>query len=231
MDRFRRVGALALLLLVSTAAAGAASDSQLQTVIELDTGYALGPACFPITCDFEMTDSLTIVGMVNAFLPPLDELNTPPHPQYTYLFRGLRCTGTGMWDDFINHRGGYYAEFAGGVLEIRSDRTTGARFQDPVTFFDGEVLIRFDLGLFRTGFWPYTQDANLQVTGGTLFDRLSTDGVGYTGANLGYFWTEYWIDPAYGDLGYIVDSTSRVDLALPTPVRATTWGRIKRQYR
>jgi hypothetical protein len=177
-------------------------------------------------------DNLLILGKIAAFQAPFEDLNpADPELEFTYRMRNLTVAVTGIWDDFTHHESGIYVEYTGGVLEIYRDTSPDADYVDPGTFADGEMILSasmtwLDLILYSSQTPP--QDGGLVFTGGTLFNRVSEAGVGFTANNEGNFAMNPDVIPDnLEELGSNAMSQTVININPGVPVRSTTWGRIK----
>ncbi len=206
-------------------AAGTFPAGSAEVAIRFDPGYATWNSIGGAIPDFG--DSLIVVGFVQGFDGPLADLNARPRPQFTYVLSGLDCTEQGMWDDFIHDMGGWYAEFTDGYLRVYADDDTDGQCDDRRTFSDGTMI--FEAVCTNVILGVPLPMADLRFTGGTLFDRVSRDGIGYAGTLEGLL-RLYVIPEELWELGYRGVMESTVMVSFPVPVQATTWGRLKTLY-
>jgi hypothetical protein len=210
-------------------------SSIVNPAISFGLGYAL-PSAYWIYGTFPtIGDNLGVVGKVAAFQAPFADLNAAdPGLEFTYRMRDLTVVGTAIWDDFEHNEGGIGIEYSSGVLEIYRDTTPDADFANTGTFADGEMILSASI----TSFWLIlyssylpAQSAALEFTGGTLFDRVSENGVGFTGTNQGDFrMFEGDVPASLVALGYNARSETTINIDDRVPVETTTWGRLKATY-
>lgn len=222
-----------LMFLVCTCALVGASipPAAAEDAIVFEPGYAvwlpvrpvgsLGPAPFS-------GDTVVILGRVSQFGGPLADLNEPPLPEYTYVFE-LTSSGWMHWYDPWNDVGGVWLQFTNGVLRIYRDNYPSARYDDRATFSNGEMLFEADCTTLVYGYLPGISAPHVRFKGGTLFDRVSKDGVGYTGT-LDWSLDTDEMPADLTALGYrgLVAGTVLVDF--PVGVEPATWGRLKTLY-
>jgi hypothetical protein len=180
-------------------------------------------------------DELLILGKVAAFQAPFEDLDpADPTLEFTYRMRNLTVDSWGIWDDFQRNEGGIFVDYRAGILEIYRDTSPDADFADAGTFADGEMILSAtvdQLWLILYSSVTPPQSGNLVFTGGTLFDRVSDEGKGFTATDAGNF----SMDPdAIPDdleaLGYNALSQTTISINPGVPVSPTTWGRIKALY-
>lgn len=217
-------------LLAGLVIAHPAQAGILPNAIVMDTGYAAGPVEWDIDFGYiREGDPLWIVGPVLELHAPFEDVLPPAGPyEVTYAFTDLVCTATGMWDDLDHNKGGWFAEFGGGKFRVYLDESPDADFANPATFQDGELLVEAQSMWFVLGTEP-TQLGYFRFTGGSLFDRVSKDGVGYIAENLGSIDGD--VPAALEAFGYGARSSGAIDVHVPVPVEETTWGQVKALYR
>ena len=224
------------LLLLPLAGPVAASDTYPSALV-LDTGYAIGPPAWYPWANFPAHgDPLSIFGSVSEVNEPFTDL-LPIAGSYelTYAFRGFTCTFFGWGEDLVC-TSLYNAWFDEGRISFFLDLTPDADFADPATFLDGELVLdakaeRLDLWFLSDCMYgtEFGQRSDLQWTGGGWFDRVSSNGVGYAGENLGRFDGD--IPDPIRSAGYVGRSMSRIDIFKPVATAPITWGRVKALYR
>lgn len=224
---------LLIVVLLLACAIVPASAQTYHNALVLGTGYAAGPPTWDPWLDFPaMGDPLWMVGPVIQIAAPFDPGALPPVYELTYAFTGFECTGFGMWDDFQHGYGGMFADFENGIFSIYLDTTPDATFANPSTFQDGELVLQaisYVLSLW-VGDPSASQHMGMHFMGGSWFDRVSRNGVGYMAVNRGFFSGD--IPLPMEILGYIGESTgSYVDVFVPIATQETTWGKIKSLYR
>ena len=219
-------------LLFATLPMNARADDYHFAII-FDTGYVNGPSEWEPWDNFPtIGDPLQIVGHVLDFNAPFEGL-LPTNGSYevTYSFYGFHCESYGMWDDFENSAGGAFALFEGGSIGIYLDTTPDASFSDKSTFENGELLLEakaFYLNLSTRSHVQPAQQGYYYFTGGTWYHLVNDNGSGNMLENLGDFTEE--ISDAMKLLGFIGQSTTRIDVFEKVPYENTTWGRIKAIY-
>jgi hypothetical protein len=206
------------------------------SALVLGVGYAVGPPAWaPWENLPELEDSLCIFGSVARVGAPFDDLVPAGPHELTYVFESYACVFARHGTDF-ECSNSEIAVFAGGSIRVYLDSTPDADFADPATFRDGELVLdaRSDPMLLLmedhcvTG-REYMQRAFVEFVGGAWLPRVSKDGVGFAGANIGEFRGDIPADVRA--LGYVGQSQGRIDVETPTAVEATTWGRVKALYR
>jgi hypothetical protein len=180
-------------------------------------------------------DHLLILGKVASFQAPFEDLDpSDPAVEFTYRMRDFAVVTTGIWDDFAHNEGGISVEYGGGILEIYRDASPDADFADASTFADGELLLSATVSkllfvLYSSRF-P-AQTGQFAFTGGSLFDRVSEEGVALTGTNQGTFRMHPDLIPdALENLGYNAVSETTINIDPGVAVTPTTWGRIKAHF-
>jgi hypothetical protein len=212
-------------------------------VVDFGVSYAkeLTPAGAPrLVGDHTSTagDALTIVGKVVMFQDPFADLNpNAPGVEYTYIMTGLTSLGTTVTP--LPPLGqAYETYYSGGVFRIFEDTSPDADYADMSTFIDGTLILEgvFTNNSFHLNTFSFqcagTQNATFQFTGGSLFSRVSSGGVGFTGINTGSFTVcSGFVPAAQQGQGYFGMSDTKLDVETPTPATPSTWGQIKSQYR
>ncbi len=179
-------------------------------------------------------DELVILGTVAQFQEPFQDLDpNDPGVEYTYVMDGMISMGTvqGGAGSYLS----YTTNYSGGNFRVYEDTTPDADFLVPATFSDGTLILQGTFSGFKIITYSFTcagtQNADLQFTGGTLFDRVSSAGVGTTGIDTGVF---NLCEPTVPDNlemeGYFARSDTKIDIVPPTPVKPTTWSQIKQLY-
>ena len=180
-------------------------------------------------------DTLTIVGFVEVFNEPFDDLDpNDPTKEYTFVYSGLVSQGTVAipLGPFFQ----WTTDYAGGTIRVYCDPAMNGDFGDKSTFEDGDCILEgslsnftietnnLDGGLGCAG----NVAADVTFTGGSLSDRL--DGQ-CTGAIVGQFavCSAVVSQPPNGS-GYFGSGQTKLDANCPTPVEDKTWGAIKKQY-
>ncbi len=220
--------------LVFVTARPAAAD--YPSALVLDTGYATGPPQWIPWINLpNLEDSLWIFGSVSEANAPFDDLLPPPPYELTYVFEQYACVWSVHGEDLICSTTDI-AIFDLGSVRVYLDTTPDADLADPASFRDGTLVLvatAHPLQLFTEEHCingiRYVQRAVMAFTGGAWFSRVSREGVGFTAGNLGEFRGD--VPASIAALGYIGQSTSRVDILVPTAGVPTTWGRIKALYR
>ncbi len=225
---------LACCALLSAWAIPAAAD--YPSALVFGTGYATGPAQWTPWQNLpNLEDSLWIYGTVSEVREPFLDLLPPAPYEMTYVFDSYACV-------FAMHGGDQTCSFSEiaifdvGSIRVFLDTTPDADLADPATFRDGQQVLVADaspLQLFMedncmTGI-RYVQRAIMQFRGGAWFARVSKNGEGFVAGDVGEFFGD--IPAGIAALGYVGQSTSRIDILTPTRVESTTWGRIKALYR
>jgi len=226
----------AALLFLLLAVPVAANDVYPSALV-LDTGYAIGPPAWYPWANFPAQgDPLFIFGSVSEVNEPFTDL-LPVAASYelTYAFRDFACTLYGWGEDF-SCSALYSAWFDGGRISFFLALTPDAEFANAATFLDGDLVLEARADQLYLWFLThcmygdeYGQHSNLQWIGGTWFDRVSRNDVGYAGENLGSFDRE--VPAPIRGFGYVGRSLSRIDIFKPVATAPTTWGRVKALYR
>jgi hypothetical protein len=227
--------ALAFVLLTAFPAANPAL-ADYDSALVLGTGYATGPAQWTPWINLpSLEDSLWIFGSVAQANAPFDDLLPAGPYELTYVFEQYACVWSVHGEDLICSITDI-AIFDLGSMRVYLDSSPDADLANPATFRDGTLVLSataHPLQLFTEEHCVngrrYVQRAVMQFTGGAWFSRVSREGVGFTAGNIGEFRGD--IPANLIALGYIGQSTSRVDILVPTAVTPTTWGRIKAFYR
>jgi hypothetical protein len=130
----------------------------------------------------------------------------------------------------------YDTDYNGGRFEVYEDATPDANFANPGSFTDGTLIIRGDFSDFDThtesnfftGNCAGDQGGDFQFTGGSLYNRVSDSGTGFTGSSIGSFGicNQNVPDTQEGQ-GYFSFSNALVNTNPPTPVNIMSWGKIK----
>lgn len=228
-----RFGAVAAALCLAASPALAI----VNPVVDFGSGYAFEGNRLVGDQTSDAGDVMTIVGFVADFNDPFDDLDAnDPTKQYTYVYRELVSAGT------VVSGGGsfifYDTDYSGGILEVYCDDVatgTAADYANPSTFADGDMILQADLMAFHIATKSFNcsgnQNADLSFTGGSLFNRVSTAGVGWDGIITGLFSVCASVVPDDLEaLGYFGLSDTKIDVDCPVPVTPSTWGGIKRQY-
>ena len=221
------------------AAFDASADVLYPAALTFEPGYASDPpSAFPVVGLPAVGDPLTIVGRVSAASAPFADLLPSGPYELTYAVDGATCVGLGYWDGPCSD--GYDATFHNGVLTFYLDTTPDADFTNPATFRDGEVVLLAQVKpLVLMNDDPYEAcpmepdkpdlHAYLSFIGGTWFARVSHDGTGFVGLDLGEI--DDNVPAGLQALGYTFRVDGTVDIFGPVPVMPTTWGRVKALYR
>jgi len=219
----------ALSLIAAALLWGPTSASAQQEIIDLGPGYAVEGSRVVDTHISTAGDSLTIVGHVIAFRNPFLDLDpNDPAKEYTYVYRGLVSQGTTNLFNVI-----FTTNYSGGVLEIYCDTAQDADFADKTTFMNGDMILSATLLNFttvtKTSNVSGSQNADIAFTGGSLVNRL----VGCTSAIITGAFSVYngFVPAAQQAQGYFGFSDTKIDAQCPTPVDASSWGRIKLLHR
>ena len=203
-------------------------------IVDLGTGYAVENGRLAGDHTSTSGDALTIVGHVVQFQEPFDDLDpNDPALEYTYVYTGLVSAGTVVAGSGLTAV--YDTDYAGGTLRIYADPAQNADFANPATFSDGTAILELDLSNFHLKTLAINcsgnQSASFQFTGGTLFSRVSSGGVGYEGVIVGLFSVcSNLVPSAQQAQGYFGLSDSKLDIDPPVPTEKQSWGRIKSLY-
>jgi hypothetical protein len=222
----------------------AASGEDFQAAIEFQVGSVGSSSAWIPWQEFPgIGSSLYVVGLVQNFNAPFQDL-LPPAGTYeaTYSIEGLTCTENIMWDDFEHQLGGKGAAYSNGTLRIYIDYTPDANLADPSTFRDGEMVLEAQLappnvmGAFVLSeggcYYPELQTLSgyFHFSGGTWFNRVKdSNREGCAASIAGCFWGN--ISEALREMGYVGQSSSRLDIYSVVAVKATSWGQIKELFR
>jgi len=181
----------------------------------------------PSSCSEQRTgDVLNIFGFVSALRSPFDDIIDPESAyEVTYTYEQFICNDHGNWNDSNNYTNNWYANYSSGIIRIYLDDTPDADYSDPNTFKDGTMLLEAMYDSLLLGTVP-SLVGQFHFTGGTLFDRVSRNGVGYIGHNIGAYWCYAPIDIWL--LGYVGTTHSTIDIYVPYP---SSWGEIKSIYK
>ena len=130
-----------------------------------------------------------------------------------------------------------FYEFSDGYFRLYSDNTPDHDFSTQSTFQDGDLLL--EARVPRYSFWSGAgypcpecypgHFGDVEFTGGLLFDRVSRDGVGYSGSIGQTSFREAPLDSLLRP-GTNYSTHGRLGLNIPVPVHETTWGKIKRLF-
>lgn len=215
--------------------AGPASAAVTNPVIDFSAESFAKEGTRPADEQFsQVGDELVILGTVAQFQEPFEDLDAnAAGVEYTYVFDGLISLGTaqGGANPFFS----YTTNYSGGAFRIYEDFTPDADFVNPASFEDGTLILSGTFSGFHIVTYSFscagTQNADLQFTGGSLFSRVSSGGIGTTGIDTGVFnLCASTVPDALEALGYFARSDTKIDIVPPTPVEPTTWGQIKRLY-
>jgi hypothetical protein len=222
----------ALLFAVLTAPASAAV---VNPVIDFSAESFAKEGMRTVDEQFSMPgDELVILGTVAQFQAPFEDLDAnAAGVEYTYVMDGLISLGT--------TQGGagsiqiFTTNYSGGAFRIYQDTSPDKDWADPATFADGTLILQGTFSGFQIVTYSFTcagtQNADLQFTGGSLFSRVSSGGVGTTGIDTGVFnLCASTVDDPLEVLGYFARSDTKIDIVPPTPVTPTTWSQIKQLY-
>jgi len=221
--------------LLTVVVAGGAFAGVVNPVVDFGSGFALENGR---TVDNHVSvagDTLMIVGHVVAFNQPFDDLNpNDPAKEYTYVYKGLVSLGTAVSGSgsFVF----YDTEYSGGTLEIYCDTAMNSDFAVPATFMDGDLILAASLSGFVISTKSFncsgTQNSFMTFTGGSLFNRVSAGGTGFSGITTGLFSVcASFVDVPRQAEGYFGLSDSKVDVDISVPAERKTWGEIKRDSR
>lgn len=212
--------------------AGPAGAAIVNPVVDLGSGFAKEGTRVAGDQISVANDVLTIVGFVADFNMPFDDLDpNDPAKEYTYVYSGLVSQGT------VVSGGGsfifYDTQYTGGTLRVYCDTNMNADYADMNTFMDGDMILEASLSNFVISTKSFncsgTQNANLQFTGGSLFNRVSLGGIGFTGIATGLFSVcPSFVDDAREAEGYFGLSDTKLDVEEPVPTENRSWGQIKR---
>jgi hypothetical protein len=180
-------------------------------------------------------DPMFVVGHVSEFRDPLVGLMpTDQAYEVTYVCVGAKCSGWGIWENFID-AWGQYADFDGGFLRIYIDANTVADHSSPGTFLDGELVLELRVTSLRlqAGTWPQSAEIyeyllSGRFIGGTWLHAVSGDKGGYLAENLGGFTGD--IPEPMRQQGYVGLSETWMNILSPIAVKITTWGAVKALY-
>ncbi|NNF06100.1 MAG: hypothetical protein HKN21_05015 [Candidatus Eisenbacteria bacterium] len=221
-----------LLLAVSTPSALQAIENP---VVDLGTGYAMEGSRVVDVHTSNSGDVLTIVGKVVGFKDPFSDLDPmDPTKEYTYVYSGLVSSGTAVSGSgsFIF----YTTPYAGGELKIYCDTAQNADFANQSTFSDGDMILSADLSntILETKSFNCAGNHNSDFvfTGGSLFNRVSDNGNGFTGIVTGLFSVcASAVEPDRQAEGYFGRSDTKMDVDPPVAVNPLRWGEIKKELR
>ncbi len=225
-----------LTALLVAAVAGPASAAVTNPVIDFSAESFAMEGNRPVDEQFsQVGDELVILGTVAQFQEPFEDLDANAvGVEYTYVFDGLISMGTtqGGSGSFLN----YTTNYNGGSFRIYEDTTPDMDWADPATFQDGTMILSGTFSGFHIVTYSFicsgSENADLQFTGGTLFDRVSSGGVGTTGINTPLFnLCADTVPDNLEALGYFARSDTKLDIVPPTPVKPTSWSLIKQLYK
>jgi hypothetical protein len=182
---------------------------------------------------------LNAVGTVSDFNPPFDFLDaSDPTKEYTIVISGLVSQGT-----VTTGAPGlqfYSTEYTGGTIQIIEDLSPDHDYgvnppnaTAPPTFQDGTVLLSGSFTSFTVTTNDFTQfqvgnaEGDISWTGGSLIDLTVTGGEPCPGLFTGGLtWR-----PSTLIEGYLFRHDGKIDLNCPVPAEASSWGKVKAQYR
>ena len=230
---------LLILAIISTPAPTRADELIFPSALTFEPGFAKGPAPgFPLFNGTEIGDPLTFVGRISSVAEPFTDLLPPGGYELTYVFSGSTCVHTGIVEDLICV-GSYFGDFEDGDFAIYLDTTPDADFGDLATFSDGELVLlgqpcNTTVADFDPTGCPQRPEeddwgAFFQFISGSWFERVSHDGVGYSGMSKGEL--DYLVSSELQALGYTFRADGSVDIYRPLAVTTTTWGAVKALYR
>jgi hypothetical protein len=186
-------------------------------------------------------DELTIHGKISVFNPPFDGLNGDGK-EYTYVLYGLISLGTSTT---VTANGNVYStEYSGGAFTVYCDDTpdADATFADKTTYTNGVAILEgsftenlrvdtntigFPAGTGCAGNIPGTA---FEFTGGSMFGLVSDGGNGFLGEVTSHFTICDTQIPAEWVSGCFGRARPLWNVEIPVPVKAATWGEVKRQY-
>jgi hypothetical protein len=180
------------------------------------------------------------VGTVSSFGPPLDFLNANiPAREYSIYIANLTSLGTQppIGPPAMQF---YVTNYAGGFIEIYEDLTPDAdpginppNATSPGSYIDGAPILTgvFNSFYTQTNNFTANRTGNMEGTitwvGGTYFDQVSQNGQPCPSLFTGGMTWRTDVVPQ----GYIFRHDGKIDLNCPTATEASTWGRVKSQYR
>ncbi len=179
--------------------------------------------------------SLTIVGHVVIFNEPFDDLDpNDPGKEYTYI---MEATSGGSSSSPAGPYTFYSTTYSNATFRVYCDAAQNADFADESTFTDGDMILSGDMtNLVITSNDVGTgcagdQNADIAFTGGSLFSRMSDNGVGFPGINTGLFSIcASQVPAAQQAQGYFGLSNTKFDVDPAVPTTQDSWGAIKSQY-
>lgn len=234
----RNISALLMLIVALTTNA---SSQSYESAMVLDTGYFASPSGqIPWPWIAAVGDQLWLVGTVQSFGAPINDL-LPPAGTYetTYVIEGLGWVGGSHWSA-PDGTDGQTSCFEGGFLRIYLDGTPDANPADASTYRDGELVLeaslvwQFCLTVSSVDYLcPYTdptQTGSFAFCGGSWFDHVSDgNGRGYEAHNEGCFSRS--ISETLQQMGYLGRSQGVIDIQGPISTEKATWGKIRALYR
>jgi len=207
-------------------------------LIDWDPAYFYEAGATPIHSD--PGGQLVIVGTISTFGPPLDFLDaSDPTKDYTFYAHGMISNGT-VITPFPPFGNFYRTNYTGGSIEVYEGTPRDAVFDPfppnanvPSTFVNGTVILS---GTLSSLYWETNDitahmvgnaEGEISWTGGAYFDRVSQNQLPcpslFTGGTT-------WLPSLMID-GYLFRHDGKIDLDCPTPVRTSSWGRVKTLYR
>jgi hypothetical protein len=256
----RKIGAAALLAVLVTAAFTAPAMSQCVAPVLISFGadvyaYEQSPPYDQVNNLSGAGATLTVVGKISCFGPPLDYLNaniTAGTNEYTFIWTltsagtvGPVPAGSGVkWD----------TDYTGGTFSIYDDNSPDApnaasvplnppAGSVPGSFVDGAVILSgvfdsFHVQVTRNGTGRYggSWTAGYRFTGGSLFGSVggAASNAGNTWCTIGLGTNQCMLPSGYSGTpwsGYSAHASGKFDAPASTSAHLSTWGTIKMLYR
>jgi hypothetical protein len=220
-----------LSLALLPALAGAAV---VNPIMDFNEGYAAEGARTNGDHTSNIGDELVIIGFVEAFNEPFDDLDpNDATKEYTFVYSGLISGGTvavplGPFTQWTT-------DYTGGTIRVYCDPAMDADYSNPASFANGDMILEGTFSSFSVetdntdGLLGCSGNVGGSVlfTGGSLSGRL--DGA-CEGAIVGQFSVcSVTYNPPAGFVGFGSGQT-KLDANCPTPVENKTWGAIKSLY-
>lgn len=245
----KRLLRLAIAAALFVVAVPVSAFAQTGTVIDW------GPACYAWETGYNATthlsatgSTMSIVGVINAFVGPLGSINpTPPGGEYTFYISGLTAKPPGTTTSVGGTLTVFSTTYTGGTITIWNGSPANAAFGTnppngtvPSTFTDGALFLsgtipqvtinvtRFNSnGNWLSGNLDSGDPANCLWTGGSAIGLLSAGG-----HPCPFRLTGGWdMKPTDVLTGYVSQFDGKIDINCPTANTPSTWGAIKSQYR